>query len=142
MLVVLLFLLGAAFAYFVVAPMSIQFFSTYSLSSTIEKRPTLDSYVSILNSFLLWTGLAFELPVIMVFLSRIGIVGAGFLRTYRKHAFVAILVVAAIITPPDVVSQVLVSLPLLALYEVSILLAARSERQRIKAENAQRTVKA
>ena len=140
--VVLLFLLGAAFAYFVVAPMSIQFFSTYSLSSSIEKRPTLDSYVSILNSFLLWTGLAFELPVIMVFLARIGIVGAGFLRTYRKHAFVTILVVAAIITPPDVVSQVLVSLPLLALYEVSILLAARTERQRLKAENAQRSVTA
>ncbi|HMC98344.1 MAG TPA: twin-arginine translocase subunit TatC [Flavobacteriales bacterium] len=134
--VVLLFLLGTAFAYFVVAPMSIQFFATYSLSSSIEKRPTLDSYVSILNSFLLWTGLAFELPVVMYFLSRIGIVGPGFLRTYRKHAFVAILVVAAIITPPDVVSQILVSLPLLALYEVSILLAARSERQRIRAESA------
>lgn len=132
--IVLLFLLGTAFAYFVVAPMSIQFFATYSLSASIEKRPTLDSYVSILNSFLLWTGLAFELPVVMVFLSRIGLVGAGFLRKYRKHAFVTILVVSAIITPPDVVSQILVSLPLLGLYEVSIMLAARSERQRLRAE--------
>ena len=132
--IILLFLLGTAFAYFVVAPMSIQFFATYSLSASIEKRPTLDSYVSILNSFLLWTGLAFELPVVMVFLSRIGLVGASFLRKYRKHAFVAILVVSAIITPPDVVSQILVSLPLLALYEVSIMLAARSERQRLRAE--------
>jgi len=133
--IILLFLMGTAFAYFVVAPMSIQFFATYSLSASIEKRPTLDSYVSILNSFLLWTGLAFELPVIMVFLSRLGIVGAGFLRQYRKHAFVAILVVSAIITPPDVISQVLVSLPLLGLYEVSILLAARGERQRLRSES-------
>ncbi|MEO8591338.1 MAG: twin-arginine translocase subunit TatC [Flavobacteriales bacterium] len=134
--IVLLFLLGTTFAYFVLTPMSIQFFSTYSLSASIEKRPTLDSYVSILNSFLLWTGLAFELPVIMVFLARIGIVGPGFLREYRKHAYVGILVVAAIITPPDVVSQILVSFPLLLLYEMSIMLAARSERQRIKAETA------
>ena len=128
--IILLFLLGAAFAYFVVAPMSIQFFGTYSLSDVVENKPTLDSYVGILNSFLLWTGLAFELPVIMVFLAKLGLVGAGFLRQYRKHAFVAILIVAAIITPPDVVSQILVSLPLLGLYEISILLAARTERRR------------
>lgn len=136
--IVLLFLLGAAFAYFVVAPMSIQFFSTYSLSPLIEKRPTLDSYVGILNSFLLWTGLAFQLPVIMVFLARIGLVGADFLRRYRKHAVVVILVVSAIITPPDVVSQLLVTIPLVLLYEVSILLAATSEKRRLRAENETR----
>jgi sec-independent protein translocase protein TatC len=129
--VILLFLLGTAFAYWVVAPMSIQFFATYSLSPVVENKPTLDSYVGVLNSFLLWTGLAFELPVVMVLLARIGIVGPGFLRQYRKHAFVVILVVAAIITPPDVVSQILVSLPLLALYEISILLASRTERKRL-----------
>lgn len=129
--VILLFLLGTAFAYYVVAPMSIQFFATYSLSPVVENKPTLDSYVGIFNSFLLWTGLAFELPVIMVFMTRIGLVGPAFLRQYRKHAFVVILIVAAIITPPDVVSQILVSLPLLFLYEVSILLAARTERKRM-----------
>jgi sec-independent protein translocase protein TatC len=127
--IILLFLLGTAFAYWVVAPMSIQFFAGYSLSDAIEKRPTVDSYVGLLNSFLLWTGLAFELPVVMVFLARIGLVGAAFLRQYRKHAFVVILVIAAVITPPDVISQILVSLPLLLLYEISILLAAKAERR-------------
>jgi sec-independent protein translocase protein TatC len=132
--VALLFLLGAAFAYWVLAPMSLQFFNSYSLSPDIQKIWTLDSYVGIFNSFLLWTGLAFELPIIMVFLARLGLVGPIFLRQYRKHAFVVILVVAAIITPPDVVSQVLVTIPLMALYEISILLTARTERRRLAAE--------
>lgn len=131
--VALLFLLGAAFAYWVLAPMSLQFFSTYSLSPDIQKIWTLDSYVGIFNSFLLWTGVAFELPVIMVFLARIGLVGPAFLRQYRKHAFVVILVVAAVITPPDVISQIIVTVPLVGLYEISILLAARTERGRISA---------
>ncbi|HEX2615901.1 MAG TPA: twin-arginine translocase subunit TatC [Flavobacteriales bacterium] len=127
--IILLFLIGAAFAYWVLVPMSMQFFSTYSLSPQIRKIYTVNSYVDIFNSFLLWTGVAFELPIVMVFLARIGLVGAAFLRQYRKHAFVGILIVAAIITPPDVVSQVLVTLPLLLLYEVSILLAARTQRR-------------
>lgn len=129
--VALLFLLGSAFAYWVLAPMSLQFFSNYSLSPDIQKIWTLDSYVGIFNSFLLWTGVAFELPVIMVFLARIGLVGSAFLRQYRKHAFVVILIVAAIITPPDVVSQVIVTVPLVGLYEISIFLAARTERGRL-----------
>ena len=134
--VALLFLLGAAFAYWVLAPMSLQFFSTYSLSPDIQKIWTLDSYVGIFNSFLLWTGVAFELPVIMVFMARIGIVGPAFLRQYRKHAFVVILIVAAIITPPDVVSQIIVTVPLVGLYEISIFLAARTERRRLAVETA------
>ncbi len=134
--VALLFLLGAAFAYWVLAPMSLQFFSAYSLSPDIQKIWTLDSYVGIFNSFLLWTGVAFELPVIMVFLARMGIVGPAFLRRYRKHAFVVILIVAAIITPPDVVSQVIVTVPLVGLYEISIFLAARTERRRLAVETA------
>jgi sec-independent protein translocase protein TatC len=134
--VMLLFLLGTAFAYFVLAPMSIQFFSAYSLSSTVENKPTLTSYIGVLNSFLLWTGLVFQLPVIMVFLARIGLVGAAFLRQYRKHAFVVILVVAAVITPPDVVSQITVTLPLMALFELSILLTARTERRQLRTARA------
>ena len=137
--VALLFLLGAAFAYWVLAPMSLQFFSTYSLSPDIQKIWTLDSYVGIFNSFLLWTGVAFELPVIMVFMARIGIVGPAFLRQYRKHAFVVILIVAAIITPPDVVSQIIVTVPLVGLYEISIFLAARTERRRLAVETATST---
>ena len=132
--VALLFLLGSAFAYWVLAPMSLQFFSNYSLSPDIQKIWTLDSYVGIFNSFLLWTGVAFELPVVMVFLARLGLVGSSFLRQYRKHAFVVILIIAAIITPPDVVSQIIVTVPLVGLYEISILLAARTERGRRAAE--------
>lgn len=127
--VILLFLIGAVFAYWVLVPMSIQFFSSYSLDPTIRKIYTVDSYVDIFNSFLLWTGVAFELPIVMVFLARIGLVGAPFLRKYRRHAFVVILVIAAVITPPDVVSQILVTVPLVILYEVSILLAARTQKR-------------
>ena len=127
--VVVLFVIGAAFAYWVLTPMSMQFFSTYSLSPNIRKIYTVNSYVDIFNSFLLWTGVAFELPIVMIFLARIGLVGAPFLRKYRKHALVVILVIAAIITPPDVVSQVLVTIPLVILYEASILLAARTTKR-------------
>lgn len=140
--IMLLFLLGTAFAYWVVAPMSIQFFATFTLSDMVVNNFTVGSYVGILNSFLLWTGLAFELPIITVFMARIGLITAGFLRRYRKHAIVVILVVAAIITPPDVTSQILVTLPLLALYEVSILLCARVERRKLAEEQKTSTARA
>ncbi len=126
--VVVLFLAGAAFAYWVVAPLSIQFFTTFSLSSAITNIPTIQNYVGMITSFVLWTGVAFELPVITVLLTRLGLVGPEFLRKFRKHAYVAILIVAAIITPPDVTSQVLVTLPLVVLYEFSIFMAARTRR--------------
>ncbi len=127
--VIFLFLTGAAFAYWVVAPLSIQFFTTFSLSSSITNIPTIQNYVGMLTSFVLWTGVAFELPVAAVLLTRLGLLGPGFLRQYRKHAYVAILVVAAIITPPDVTSQILVTLPLVVLYEFSIFMAARTRKR-------------
>jgi sec-independent protein translocase protein TatC len=78
------------------------------------------------------TGIVFQLPVVIYFLSRLGIVTADFLRKYRRHAFVVNLIVAAILTPPDVTSQILVSLPILLLYEISILVAARAERNKAR----------
>jgi sec-independent protein translocase protein TatC len=124
-----LFLVGVAFAYWVVAPLSIQFFTTFSLSKSITNIPTIQNYIGMLTSFVLWTGVSFELPVIAVLLTRLGLLGPGFLRQYRKHAYVVILIIAAIITPPDVTSQILVTLPLVILYEGSIFLSARTQRR-------------
>ena len=127
-----LFLLGVSFGYFVVAPFSINFLAGYTLEGT-ETSPTLDSYVTYMTMFTLPTGLIFEMPIVIYFLAKIGLVGPNFLRTYRRHAIVIILIIAAIITPPDVVSQTIVSIPLFILYEVSILVAARVQKKRERA---------
>ncbi|MBV6405871.1 MAG: twin-arginine translocase subunit TatC [Flavobacteriales bacterium] len=130
----LLFLLGVLFGYFVIAPMSIQFLGGYKVSEAVRNTIALDSFIGTMTSVPLWTGVMFQLPLAVLVLARLGLMGATVMRKYRRHAFVGILVVAAVITPPDVTSQVLVSLPLLVLYEVSILLAARVERRALAAE--------
>jgi sec-independent protein translocase protein TatC len=134
-----LFLLGIGFGYFLLAPLSIQFFGGYQVSETVQNAVALDSYISMVTSVTLWTGLVFELPLLILFLTRAGIVEPGMLRTYRRHAFVGILIVAAILTPPDVVSQLIVSGPLMLLYEGSILLSARTLR-RMNAARANNSV--
>ncbi len=126
----LLFLTGVAFGYFVLAPLSVQFFGSYSVSGSVRNTIALDSYIGIVTSVTLWTGVVFEMPLLVVLLSRMGILGPRFLRAYRRHAIVVILVVAAIITPPDVASQLVVSAPLILLYEIGIMLSARIERRR------------
>jgi sec-independent protein translocase protein TatC len=135
----LLFLIGITFGYVVLAPLSVQFFGTYSVSDSVQRIFQLNSYIGIVTSVTLWTGVVFQMPLIIVFLTRIGIAGPSFLRKYRKHGYVMIFVLAAIVTPPDVVSQLLVGLPLLLLYEVSILLSARTQRrmERKRAEEDQ-----
>lgn len=125
----LLFLLGIGFGYFIIAPFSINFLAGYTLSGT-EVAPTLDSYVTYMTMFTIPIGLFFEMPVVVYFLTKIGVVGYRSLQLYRRYAFVAILIVAAIITPPDVVSQAIVALPLYGLYEVSILVSRREQRRR------------
>lgn len=132
----ILFLLGVAFGYYLLAPLSIQFFGSYQVSGSVANAVALDSYVAMITSVTLWTGILFEMPLVILFLTKAGLVGPAFLRTYRKHAFVAILIAAAILTPPDVVSQLIVSGPLMLLYEFSILLSARVERQMIKGRQA------
>jgi sec-independent protein translocase protein TatC len=124
----LLFFTGVLFAYYLLAPLSIQFLGNYTFAD-VQNTPTLLSYLKLTTSLVFGTGLVFQLPVVIYFLSRIGIVSAEFLRKYRRHAFVVNLIIAAIITPPDVTSQILVSLPILLLYEVSILVAARAEKR-------------
>ena len=121
----LLFLSGVLFGYFIIAPFSISFLASYNVSELVKSSATLASIVDSMTMFTISTGLVFELPLAIYFLAKLGLVGPQFLRTYRRHAIVLITIVAAVITPPDVTSMVLVTLPLVLLYEVSILVAAR-----------------
>ncbi|MDX9751895.1 MAG: twin-arginine translocase subunit TatC [Flavobacteriales bacterium] len=124
----LLFMAGVALGYFLLAPMSIRFFGGYTVSDAVQNVIALDSYIGMVTSVTLWTGVVFQLPIVVLFLTRAGLITPAFMRTYRRHAFVLVLVLAAIITPPDVLSQLIVSAPLMALYEGSILLSARTLR--------------
>ena len=124
----LLFFLGVLFGYFVIAPYTVNFFANFQLDANIENRWTITSYINTLIPLILGTGLAFQLPLAIYFLSKIGIVSSAFLKKYRRHAYVIMLIVAGVITPPDMLSQVIVTLPLVLLYEVSITLAKKVER--------------
>lgn len=126
----ILFFSGILFGYFVVAPLSIQFFGSFQITGEIENIFTINSYMSTILSTVFYTGLFFLFPIVTYFLTRIGLFDAAFLRKYRKHAIVVILIIAAVVTPPDILSQVIVSIPILLLYEISILVAARSEKNR------------
>jgi sec-independent protein translocase protein TatC len=130
----LLFLLGVAFGYFIITPLTIQFFSSYSVSDEVTNQINLISFVSTNASVLLSCGVIFELPILVYFLSKIGLITPKFLKKYRKHALVLILFLAAVITPPDIFSQLVVSLPLIILYEVGIIISRRIEKRRKKQE--------
>ncbi len=127
--VTLLFFLGVLFGYFIISPLTINFLANFKLDPSIPNQIDISDYISTLVMLALASGLAFQLPIVAFVLSKIGILTPSIMRTYRKHAFLGILVVAAIITPsPDVLSQILVSIPLVLLYEVSIGLSARVEK--------------
>jgi len=125
-----LFFGGAAFGYFILSPLSINFLSNYQLDPSILNEFDITSYVSTLMMLVLASAIMFQLPVVIYFLSRSGLVTAAALRAYRRHAIVGILVIAAVITPPDVISQVLIAMPILLLYEAGIMIAKRLEKQR------------
>jgi sec-independent protein translocase protein TatC len=129
-----LFFLGVLFGYFVIAPYTVSFFANFQIDDNIENHWTITSYISTLIPLILGTGLAFQLPLAMYFLARAGIVSSAFLKKYRKHSIVIMLIVAGMITPPDMLSQVIVTLPLILLYEVSIQLAKRVEREEAREE--------
>ncbi|MBY0488028.1 MAG: twin-arginine translocase subunit TatC [Flavobacteriaceae bacterium] len=120
----LLFFIGVVFGYYIIVPLSINFFGTFNVSDTIVNQFSIDSYISMVKTSLVASGLVFELPIIIYFLAKLGLVTPDFLRKYRKFAIVIILIVAAIVTPPDIPSQVIVSIPILVLYEASIIIAA------------------
>lgn len=126
-----LFITGVLFGYYVIAPMSVAFLGSYVVSNAVGNEINLMSYVSTITNLTLVCGIIFELPAIIFFLSKVGIVTPEFLRKYRKHAIIVILVLAAIITPSaDILTQLLVSVPLAFLYEISIIISARVQRKK------------
>ena len=125
-----LFLLGVLFGYYLIVPLSTHFFGSYRISDEVVNQINLNSYISSVTTIILGSGVVFELPIVIYFLSKVGLVSSGFLISYRKHAYVLLLLLAAIITPPDVFSMLLVSGPLILLYELGVVLAKGIEKKR------------
>lgn len=121
----LLFFAGVLFGYYMLAPLSIHFLTSYEVSMDVTNQINIRSFIGTLSSICLATGVIFELPIIAFFLTKIGVITPEFMKKYRKHSIVVILILSAIITPPDVFSQLLVSIPLFFLYEVSIHISKR-----------------
>lgn len=127
------FFLGVAFSYFVIIPFSVNFAVNFSISPSIKNNFTIDNYIDFFTVMLLAIGAVFELPVIVYFLSKLGILKSGVMRKSRRYAILIIIIVAGIITPsPDIFTQCLVAVPIYILFEFSIFIAARNEKQREK----------
>jgi len=124
-----LFFIGALFGYYMIVPLTIHFFGSWHVSETVENIIALEYYVSHISYIPFATGLIFELPILMVFLTKVGLITPSFLIKYRRHAIIILMVLAAVITPPDVISMILVTLPLVLLYEVSIILTKRTAKK-------------
>jgi sec-independent protein translocase protein TatC len=130
----MLFFLGVLFGYFIIAPYTISFFANFKLDDNIENIWTIASYFTAMSQIVLGAGLAFQLPLAMYFLAKIGVVSASYLRRVRKYAILIIVIVASIITPPDMLSTIVASAPLLLLYEISIVLCVRVEKRQKRQE--------
>lgn len=122
---VLLFFSGILFGFFIISPLALNFLINYSISPEIENHIRLGNYINTIGGICLSTGLVFQLPLLVYVLARFGIITPAFMKTYRKHSYVAVFIISAILTPPDVFSQILVAIPLIFLYELSILIAIR-----------------
>ena len=121
-----LFVLGVMFGFYIIAPFAINFIGGYTLSSEeVYSSFSLSSYVNTLTFLTIPTGIIFELPILVYFLSKIGILYPDFMKKYRRHAIIVILIFAAIITPPDVLTQFLIGIPIYILYEISIIISKR-----------------
>jgi sec-independent protein translocase protein TatC len=132
----LLFFFGVAFGYLIIAPLSLQFLGNYELGD-VQARISVMSYMKTIASITMASGLIFQLPVVVYFLSRAGLITPEILKSYRKHALVGILVIAAVITPPDVTSQLLVAMPVLILYEISIAISRRVVKRKGKESSSE-----
>ncbi len=130
----ILFSVGILFAYYIICPLSVHFLATYHVSDKVENILNLGSYISTITSIVLAGGIIFELPILIYFLSKVGLVSSNTLKKYRRHSIVVSLLLAAIITPPDIISQVLVCFPLIFLYEGGILIARNVEQNKLKQE--------
>ncbi len=120
-----LFIIGMLFSYYLIVPLTVNFFSSYQVSESVSNTITLNSYIGTVVSLSLATGLVFELPIVVFFLTKVGIISPAFMKKNRKYVLVILLTIAAIITPPDIFSQILVTIPLMGLYELSILVSTR-----------------
>lgn len=129
-IIYLLFIAGVLMSYYILFPISFRFLGTYSVSENIRSTITLDSYVETFTTLTFIMGIVFQLPVIMFFLAKLGFISSQLLARYRKHALIVIMLVAAIITPPDLMTLVLVTIPLYLLYEVSVRIAKIVEANR------------
>ncbi len=125
-----LFILGVMFSYFLIVPLTLSFFGSYQVSEAVNNQIALSSYISTVVSVTVSLGVVFELPVFVYFLTKVGIITPEFLKRNRKYTIVILLTIAAIITPPDIISQILVAIPLYALYELSILVSQRISKQK------------
>ena len=126
-----LFLTGILFSYYLIVPLSVNFLGSYQVSADVINMISMDSYISTVTTLTLASGILFELPIIVFFLTKFGIISPAFMRKYRKHALVVILIVAAVVTPsPDISSQLIVAIPLYILYEASIFVSKYVERKK------------
>ncbi len=131
----LLFFMGVLFGYYIITPLSINFLGTYSVSAEVTNEIDISSYVGLVRAAVLASGIIFELPILIYFLAKIGLVTPAFLRKYRKFALVIVLILSAVITPPDVASQIIVAIPVLILYEISIHIARIVVKKDFKKQN-------
>ncbi len=125
LIIYLLFIVGVLMSYYILFPISFRFLGTYSVADAVHSTITLDSYISTFVTLTLVMGVIFQLPVVAFFLAKIGIIQADVLVKYRQYAFLIITIVAAIITPPDLMTLILVTIPLYLLYEMSIIVAKK-----------------
>ncbi len=132
-----LFILGVCFGYYIIAPFAITFLGSYTVGTEAINSPTLASYVNYLTMFTIPVGLAFELPIVVYFLAKLGIIGPEIMKKFRREAFLVIFIIAAIITPPDALTQILVGIPMYILYEISITVAARVVKDNESVKNIQ-----
>ena len=130
----ILFFLGILFGYFVIAPFAISFLAGYQFGEGNQSTATLGSYVNYITMITLPTGLVFELPIVAYFLGKIGLISSALMKRFRRHAIVIIFILAAILTPPDVMTQMLIGIPLIGLYELSIGIVKRLEKKAAQEE--------
>ena len=128
----ILFMMGVLFGYFLIVPLSIHFLGSYSVSDQVTNQINTRSYISTVTTISMATGVVFLLPIFSYFLSKVGLLTPQFMKTYRKHAYVVMLLMSAIITPPDIFSQVMVCIPLVFLYEIGIMISRNVVKKREK----------
>ncbi|MFK7000533.1 twin-arginine translocase subunit TatC [Flavobacterium oreochromis] len=131
----ILFFTGVLFGYYVIVPMSVNFLASFSISNVVKNDIDLDSYIGMVKTSVLAGGIFFEMPIIIYLLTKLGLIKPSFLQNTRKYAIVIVLIIAAIVTPPDVVSQVTVAVPMLLIYEMSILISRIVYKNQLKEQN-------